>query len=170
VRSQTLGPPAMLRRENRLSLAPSGPRPAPPSSLQTAMTKTLAAFAATLLTMVLLDVLWLGIVARPVYRAGIGHLMADEPKIPVAVVFYLVYAAGLVVFAVTPRAADTRWAAVAGKGALFGFCAYATYDLTNLATLRDWPASLAALDMAWGTAISSVSATAGRLGVHRFGR
>jgi uncharacterized membrane protein len=127
----------------------------------------LATYAATLLTMVLLDLLWLGVIARPLYQAGIGHLMADKPIVPVAVLFYLVYAAGLVVFAVWPRADQPGWMGTAGMAALFGFFAYATYDLTNLATLRDWPVGVSLLDMAWGTAVSAASATAGKLVLDR---
>ncbi len=131
------------------------------------MTRTLATYAATLATMVLLDLLWLGVVAKPLYQSGIGHLMADKPNIPVAVLFYLVYAAGLLVFAVLPQAGSAGWLATAGTAALFGFFAYATYDLTNLATLRNWPLGLSVLDMAWGAAVSAASAVAGKLALDR---
>ena len=106
------------------------------------MTKYFAAYFATLVLMLVLDLLWLGVIAKPLYQQGIGHLMAEHPRVAVALAFYLLYPVGLV------------W---------FGFFAYATYDLTNLATLRDWPVSLAALDTAWGTAVSAVCAAAGRL-------
>lgn len=89
-----------------------------------------AAYLGTLATLLALDLLWLGVIARPLYQHGIGHLMADKPLLPVA--------------------------------ALFGFFAYATYDLTNLATLRQWPVGLALLDMAWGSALSAVAAVAGK--------
>jgi uncharacterized membrane protein len=127
------------------------------------MTRLLATYAATFATMLIIDMLWLGVIARPLYQAGIGHLMADKPNLPVAGLFYLLYPIGLVVFAVLPQAANSGWAAAAGMAALFGFFAYATYDLTNLATLRDWPWTLAALDLAWGTAVSAAAATAGKL-------
>lgn len=124
--------------------------------------RCLIAFATTATVMILLDLLWLGVIARPLYQQGIGHLMAERPILPVAALFYAVYALGLVVFAVAPQTLDTRWAVVLGSAALFGFVAYATYDLSNLATLKAWPAWLAALDMVWGTVASVLSAAAGR--------
>jgi uncharacterized membrane protein len=131
------------------------------------MTRLLATYAATFVTMLLLDMLWLGVIARSLYQAGIGHLMADKPNIPVAALFYLMFPAGLVIFAVQPQAGNPGWAATAGMAALFGFFAYATYDLTNLATLRDWPWSVALVDMAWGAAVSAASATVGKLVLDR---
>jgi len=129
--------------------------------------KHLWAYAGTAAVMLLLDALWLGLVAASLYQQGIGHLMADSPRVGVAALFYAVYAAGLVVFAVVP-ARDRRNAAL--KGALFGFFAYATYDLTNLATLKEWPAWIAALDIGWGALVSAASAAAGRAAVERFAR
>jgi uncharacterized membrane protein len=134
------------------------------------MTRLLAAYAATLFVMVVLDALWLGLIARPLYAEGIGHLMAERPRLAVAALFYLVYAAGLVIFAVAPQAATPGWWHTAGLAALFGFFAYATYDLTNLATLKDWPVGLALLDIAWGSAVSATAATAGKLLLDRLAR
>lgn len=125
------------------------------------MQKTLLAYAATTLVMVAIDLVWLGLIAKPIYQQGIGHLMAAEPKLVAGALFYLLYPVGLMVFAVVPGA-SSAWGDTALKAALFGFFAYATYDLTNLATLKDWPASLAAIDTAWGTAVSAVAALAGR--------
>ncbi len=129
--------------------------------------KHLLAYAATAAVMLALDALWLGLVATPLYQQGIGHLMAESPRLGVAALFYLVYAVGLVVFAVVP-ATDRRNAMV--KGALFGFFAYATYDLTNLATLKQWPVWIAGLDMAWGALVSAASALAGKAAMDRVGR
>lgn len=129
----------------------------------------LAAYAATLVAMLAIDLLWLGVVARPLYAQGIGHLMAERPNVPVAALFYAVYALGLVVFVVAPQAAGPGWAATLLRGALFGFVAYATYDLTNLATLKGWPVWLSLVDMAWGSAVSAVCAAAGRAAWLRFG-
>lgn len=129
----------------------------------------LAAYAATLVAMLAIDLLWLGVVARPLYAQGIGHLMAERPNMPVAALFYAVYALGLVVFVVAPQAAGPGWTATLLRGALFGFVAYATYDLTNLATLKGWPVWLSLVDMAWGSAVSAVCATAGRAAWLRWG-
>lgn len=125
------------------------------------MQKALFAYATTTLVMVAIDLVWLGLIAKPLYQQGIGHLMATEPKLAAGALFYLLYPVGLVVFAVLPGA-SLAWGDTAVKAALFGFFAYATYDLTNLATLKNWPVSLALIDMAWGTAVSAVSALAGR--------
>ena len=122
----------------------------------------LGTYAATLAVMVALDLLWLGVLAKPIYQRGIGHLMAAEPRLAIAVLFYLLFALGLVIFAVLPNGASLGWGRTAGMAALFGFFAYATYDLTNLATLKDWPVGLSMLDMAWGSAVSAASACAGK--------
>ena len=132
------------------------------------MTRYLAAYAATAIVMVALDLLWLGVIARSVYQQGIGHLMAEQPNIPVAVLFYAVFALGLVFFAVAPFGVGAGWARTIVAAALFGFFAYATYDLTNLATLRNWPVGVSLLDMAWGTVVSVASAAAGKAALDRF--
>jgi uncharacterized membrane protein len=129
------------------------------------MNRYVAAYAGTAIVMVVLDLLWLGVVAKPMYQQGIGHLMAERPVIPVAVLFYLLYAAGVVVFAVAPQlapAASRGWAETLVMAALFGFFAYATYDLTNLATLKGWPLGLSLVDIAWGTVVSTASAAGGK--------
>ena len=133
------------------------------------MTKYFAAYAATLVLMVALDLVWLGVIAKPLYQQAIGHLMAERPNIPVALIFYAVYAFGLMVFAVTPDQSGPGWSKAILVGALFGFFAYATYDLTNLATLKNWPVSIALVDVLWGTFVSAASAGVGRLALDRFG-
>ena len=126
------------------------------------MTKYFAAYAAAAAVMIAIDLLWLGVIAKPLYRDGIGHLMSDTPNIPAALLFYLMFPVGLMIFAVVPNAASAEWSKTLVAGTLFGLFTYATYDLTNLATLKGWPIGLAALDIAWGTMVSSVSALAGR--------
>ena len=117
---------------------------------------------AIVLTMMALDVIWIGVVARPLYARGIGHLMADQPNFVAALVFYLLFAIGLMAFVVLPRASGD-WKMAAAWGALFGFMTYMTYDLTNLATLRDWPLGLSFVDTAWGCFATGLAATAGKL-------
>jgi uncharacterized membrane protein len=121
-----------------------------------------AAYAGTLLVMIVLDGVWLGLIAGPLYAGAVGHLMAPAPNVPVAALFYALYALGVVLFAVAPMGDTEGHAKTAGRAALFGFFAYATYDLTNLATLRDWPAWLAAIDITWGMTVSAGSALGGR--------
>ena len=126
---------------------------------------------AVLAVMLVLDALWLGVIARSLYAQAIGHLMAESPDLVAAAVFYPLYAAGLTVFGVRPReAAPPAWPAAMRSGALFGFFAYATYDLTNLATLKDWPVGIALIDMAWGTLVSGASAAAGSRALRRQAR
>jgi uncharacterized membrane protein len=134
------------------------------------MQKPMVAYAATAGLLLVLDAVWLGLVAKPVYTAAIGHLMAEQPNLPAALLFYLLYPIGLVLFAVLPQAGDAGWRTAALGGGLFGFFAYATYDLTNLATLESWPVGVSLLDMAWGTALSAASATAGKLALDRWAR
>ena len=88
--------------------------------------------------------------------------MAARPNFIAAVFFYAVFAVGLMAFAVLPGGTATGWGRTLAYAALFGFVAYATYDLTNLATLKNWPLGLSLLDMAWGIMISAVSASAGK--------
>lgn len=132
------------------------------------MTKYLAAYAATIVVFAALDLLWLGLVAKSIYQQGIGHLMADRPNFMVAALFYAVFAMGLMVFAVAPGGSATAWNKTLLTAALLGFFAYATYDLTNLATLKNWPIGLSVLDMVWGTALSVVAASAGKAVLDRF--
>jgi uncharacterized membrane protein len=126
------------------------------------MRRTLTAYAATLTLMVALDLLWLGLIAKPLYQQGIGHLMAEKPDVAVAIVFYVVYASGLLYFSVLAQGASSGWWPTLRDAALFGFFAYATYDLTNLATLKHWPVGLSMIDIAWGVFVSTASAAAGR--------
>lgn len=132
------------------------------------MTKYLAAYAATIVVFATLDLLWLGLVAKSIYQQGIGHLMADRPNFMVAAMFYAAFAMGLMVFAVAPGGSATAWNKTLIAAALFGFIAYATYDLTNLATLKNWPIGLSVLDMVWGTVLSVVAASAGKVVWDRF--
>lgn len=133
------------------------------------MTKYLVAYGATLAVMVALDLLWLGLIAKPIYQQGIGHLMADSPKIGVAVLFYALYAAGLVFFALAAHPpGDDAWGKTLLSAALFGFFAYATYDLTNLATLKGWPVGMSLIDIAWGIGVSTASAAGGKFALDRY--
>ena len=126
------------------------------------MKRQLAAYAGTMIVMVGLDLLWLGVVAKPLYQQGVGHLMADKPHVPVAMLFYALFGLGLMVFAVLPAGPAPAWGKTVGMAALFGFFCYATYDLTNLATLKQWPLGLTLIDMTWGTCVSAAAAAGGK--------
>ncbi len=127
------------------------------------MSKYLAAYAGTAVVMIVLDLIWLGVIAKPMYQQGIGHLLSERPNVAVAIAFYALYAAGVVWFGVSPQSGGSTWGTTLGMAALFGFFAYATYDLTNLATLRDWPWRLSLIDIAWGTFVSAAAAAGGKL-------
>ncbi len=123
--------------------------------------KLLIPYLATVVFFFAVDLVWLGVIAKDFYRSGIGHLMGDGFNIPAAIVFYLVYIAGVFFFAVNPAVESGDWQRAAFLGVAFGFFAYATYDLTNLATLRDWPLGLALADMAWGSLLTGAAAVVG---------
>lgn len=125
------------------------------------MKRDLAAYAGALGVLVVMDAVWLGFVATDFYRDRIGHLMAESPRLGVAAAFYLLYLVGVVIFAVRPALAAGSATRAVLLGGGFGFFAYMTYDLTNLSTLRDWPVSVAVVDMAWGTLLSAASAWGG---------
>jgi uncharacterized membrane protein len=111
-------------------------------------------------TLAVLDAVWLGVVSREFYKARMGQLLLDEPLWSVAILFYLIHAAGIAVFAVPPAVAAGTWIAAVLYGALFGFCVYAAYDITNLATLRGWSMALSLVDLAWGAAVTAASTLA----------
>ena len=105
----------------------------------------------------LVDMLWLGVIAREFYQARIGHLM--EINWSAAIIFYLIFLIGVTIFAMYPAVmSGGGWQQAALYGALFGFFTYATYDLTNLATLRGWPLDMAIVDIVWGTTLGAVVA------------
>ena len=114
------------------------------------------------------DLLWLGVVARDFYLRHLGKFFADKVNWSAAWAFYVIYIAGIVVFAVRPAVRDQSLAGAVLFGSLFGFFAYATYDLTNLATLRDWPRSVVVVDIIWGTILSGITAGIGFMIAVRF--
>jgi uncharacterized membrane protein len=112
----------------------------------------------TALVLLPIDAVWLTVMAQPFYRAHIGHLLAPDFAVAPAVAFYLLYVSGIVALA-QRGAADWREAGL--RGAMLGLVAYGTYDLTNLATLRNWSVGVTLLDMAWGVVISALASTGG---------
>lgn len=124
------------------------------------MSRIAVTYLAIAVTLFVLDMVWLMWIARDWYQQGMGHLMAERPQLAPAALFYLLFPVGLLVFAVMPGAGASV-AKAALLGGLFGFFAYATYDLTNLAILKDWPVGLSLLDVAWGTLAGALASTAG---------
>ncbi|MEO1000530.1 MAG: DUF2177 family protein [Pseudomonadota bacterium] len=123
---------------------------------------TLYLFLATGLTFLVIDVIWLTAVMQPLFQREVGPLLADPPRLGVAAGFYLIYIAGLVHFAGLPGlTAGPLSAAV--NGGFIGLIAYGTYEMTNMATLRDWSWTLVVADTAWGIVLSAASAAGGVL-------
>ena len=107
-----------------------------------------------------IDMVWLGLVAKGFYRQQIGSLMRANVNWPAAIVFYLLFILGLVVFVIAPALDKESWVRAPAYGALFGLITYATYDLTNLATLRDWPVLLTVVDLIWGAVLAAAVSVA----------
>jgi uncharacterized membrane protein len=113
-----------------------------------------------------IDLLWLGIIAKNLYQKQIGHLLKGDVNWLAAIIFYLVFIVGLVLFVLMPAVEKGNLRHAVLFGALFGFITYATYDLTNLATLKGWPIQVTLIDLAWGTFIGMTTSTAAYL-LHR---
>lgn len=115
-----------------------------------------------------IDAIWLGVIARKFYQEQLGDLMLPSPKFAVAAIFYLFFAAAIVVVAVRPGLeAGSLWKA-AGYGALLGLAAYVTYDITDLSTLKNWPVTLGIVDMIWGTVLTGVASAGGYAAARHF--
>lgn len=126
------------------------------------MTKYIGAYVVALVVMLALDGLWIGVLAKSMYKESIGHLMAEKPDLLAAALFYLIYISGLLVFTILPSE-SAGWPRTAVLAGFFGLVAYSTFDLTSQALLKDWPWKVTGLDLMWGTFISAVSATAGKI-------
>jgi uncharacterized membrane protein len=120
-------------------------------------------YVASLLVFLAADALWLGVIARDFFVSQMGPLLRDSPNLAVAAVFYAFFVAGLVYFAVVPGLREGSLALAVVNGALLGLLAYGTYDITNLAVLKGYSATLAMVDMAWGTFLSGLTAAAGTM-------
>jgi uncharacterized membrane protein len=106
-----------------------------------------------------LDLVWLGTIAEDLYARHLGDLLAPSPDLGAAFAFYALFVAGLVYFVIHPAVAAGSWRRAAGAGAFFGLVTYATWDLTNLAVIRDFPAALVPVDLAWGTFLAAAVST-----------
>ena len=105
--------------------------------------------------MAALDALWLGLVANKFYKSQLGRLLLEKPNMLAAVLFYVIFVIGIVVFAVMPAVAAGSWKLALGYGALLGLVTYATYDLTNLATLKGFPLKVVIVDLIWGMVLTA---------------
>jgi uncharacterized membrane protein len=135
------------------------------------MLKPAATYVTTLILLFVIDAVWLWFAALPMFRAALGQDLLTFRAVP-GVLFYLIYAAGIMVF-VVPAGQVGGWHVTLLYGALFGLFAYGTYDLTNYATLKPWTLQLAASDIVWGMVLTAAASTLGLLGgqavAQRFG-
>ncbi len=103
-----------------------------------------------------IDMTWLGLVANNFYKSQIGSLMKSDINWTAAILFYVLFIVGLVIFAISPAVEKSSWTQAILLGALFGVISYATYDLTNLATLKNWPIMITIVDMIWGAVLGAL--------------
>ena len=114
-------------------------------------------YLAVALTFVAADMAWLGTMASRLYRPTLGDIAISGVNLPPAIIFYAIYPIGLLIFAIYPALRSGSLTTAALSGALFGFFTYATYDLTNHATLRNWTLQLTLIDVAWGTILAAIT-------------
>ncbi len=107
------------------------------------------------LVFIVIDLVWLGLLAKKFYADQIGFLMKKKVNWTAAILFYLLFVGGMVFFVISPAMEAGSWEKALLSGALFGLITYATYDLTNLATLKDWPVLLTVVDLVWGTLLAA---------------
>jgi uncharacterized membrane protein len=129
--------------------------------------KWLLAYAFTLTVFLALDMLWLGVLASDLYSRQFGDLMAEQVNWLAAFAFYLLFIAGVLVFVVRPALGRGSWRHALGYGAFFGLVTYATYDLTNLATLQGFPEGIVAIDLAWGAVLCALTSVSSYLFIRK---
>jgi uncharacterized membrane protein len=132
------------------------------------MSRWLIAWIATLITMLAIDSVWLSQMANLLYRPIMRDTLLDQFRAVPAIMFYLLYTAGLVFFAVRPALASGRWPMALANGAILGLVAYGTYDLTNQATLKNWSTMLTVADLIWGSFVSCAASAMGWLAASRW--
>jgi uncharacterized membrane protein len=124
------------------------------------MTKIIITYVVTLIAFVAIDMVWLGWLARATYMAEMGDLLRKQPNLVAAILFYLVYAAGLMFFAVWPGLKTGSLVQTMALAAALGFVAYGTYDLTNLSVMNGFSVKIAIIDLLWGTCLSAMASAA----------
>ncbi len=112
-------------------------------------------YGIALVVFMVIDLIWLGFIAKDIYSKYLGYLMSDKVNWLAAVIFYLIFIGGILYFVLYPSLLDQNLTNLVIRAALFGFITYATYDLTNLATIKDWPIQITIIDLIWGTTLST---------------
>jgi len=123
--------------------------------------KLIISYLLTTLVFFAVDMTWLGFIAKGLYKKYLGGFLSDTVNWPAAIIFYLLFIIGIFYFAILPAVEKNTVAKAILSGALFGFFTYATYDLTNLATLKDWPLPIVFIDIIWGSVLTGIVSTAG---------
>ncbi|MCA1756003.1 MAG: DUF2177 family protein [Bacteroidales bacterium] len=115
----------------------------------------------TFIVFLMVDMLWLGVIAKNLYQKYLGAFLSDRVNWTAAFIFYLIFVVGIMIFAIYPAVNKGSVFYAVIMGALFGFFTYATYDLTNLATLKEWPLPIVFIDILWGTVLSAIVSISG---------
>ena len=123
--------------------------------------KLIISYLLTTVVFFAVDMAWLGLIAKGLYKKYLGSFLSDKVNWPAAIIFYLLFIIGIFYFAILPAVEKNSLATAIISGALFGFFTYATYDLTNLATLKDWPLPIVFIDIIWGAVLTGIVSTAG---------
>ena len=113
-------------------------------------------YAVAFTAFIVIDLVWLGFIASNLYKKYLGYIMRPSPNWTVAIIFYLLYLVGVVYFVINPALLKQSWKYALFTGMFFGFITYATYDLTNLATLKNWPPLITVVDLIWGTVLGGL--------------
>ena len=130
--------------------------------------KYIALFFITTLIFFAIDILWLGVIAKNFYRDKLSFIFTGEVNWQAAIIFYLIYIIGILYFAIIPGIHTGNWKIVLLNGAFLGFLCYATYDLTNMATIKQWPLSVVIIDIIWGTILTGSVALFSYLSATKF--
>lgn len=125
------------------------------------LTKIIISYILTSIVFFAIDMLWLGVIAKNMYNKYLGALLRDQVNWTAAIIFYLLFIAGIFIFAIYPSVRKDSVISAVTLGALFGIFTYATYDLTNLATLKNWPVQIVFIDIAWGAFLTATVSLAG---------
>jgi uncharacterized membrane protein len=128
----------------------------------------LKVYLVTVVIFFAIDLVWLGVIAKDLYQKHLGYLMRQPVNWVAAIIFYLIFVVGMVFFVIQPALAKGSLSYAVLAGALFGLITYATYDLTNLATVKDWPLFITAVDLLWGTTLSALTSSASYFVIHTF--
>lgn len=119
--------------------------------------QNLKVYLLTIVVFFLVDIIWLGVISKNLYKNYLGHLMAPKVNWTAALIFYALFIAGLVFFVINPALAKDSLMYAILAGGFFGLITYGTYDLTNLATLKDWPLNITIIDPIWGTVLNALT-------------